>query len=293
MLERLRGMKELPTFLGIGAMRCGTTTLYSCLRQMSDIFLPSIKELNFFDRNFAKGVDYYADYFSTKQPGQIAGEITPDYMYMEECLPRIQETLPHAKFICVLRDPVSRAWSHYKFSVLAGKEQYSFRGALAREEERLKSGGGGYNSIDFYSYRTRGHYIDQLLRFEERFGKDAIKVIFLSELSNSMISVLNDLRSFLGLGPLTDSFILKNTHENKQTQFPLCITLYYQLKKILKQPKKGLFRRLEKGIAWRLQCINTRKTTRPIDHQIANELSYYYQPFDLRLRHWLGRELPW
>ena len=43
----------LPTFLIIGTMKGGTTSLYRYLRQHPEVFMPERKELNFFVDEYA------------------------------------------------------------------------------------------------------------------------------------------------------------------------------------------------------------------------------------------------
>ena len=44
-------MKE-PNFFIVGAPRCGTTALYSYLSEHPNIFMPGVKELNYFADDF-------------------------------------------------------------------------------------------------------------------------------------------------------------------------------------------------------------------------------------------------
>ena len=54
----------LPDFLAVGPIKCGTTQLYQWLYGHPEIFLNSdIKEISFFNRHYAKGVDWYRTFF--------------------------------------------------------------------------------------------------------------------------------------------------------------------------------------------------------------------------------------
>jgi hypothetical protein len=48
-----------PSFLILGARRCGTTTLHSWVGQHPDVLVSRPKETDFFDRAYAKGLDAY------------------------------------------------------------------------------------------------------------------------------------------------------------------------------------------------------------------------------------------
>ncbi len=102
----------LPDFLGIGAMKSGSTWLYENLRCHPEIYLPDQKELYYFSLNYNSGsLRHYATRF---QPGaeKVKGEITPGYSIMPLNRIRfIKRIMPSAKLIFIARDPVYRSWS--------------------------------------------------------------------------------------------------------------------------------------------------------------------------------------
>ena len=67
---------RLPDFVLIGAAKAGTTSLYALLDRHPDIFMPKVKEPEFFARDdrYAEGIESYAAAFAAAAPGQIAGE---------------------------------------------------------------------------------------------------------------------------------------------------------------------------------------------------------------------------
>ena len=108
-------MNGHPDFLCIGAPKCGSTWLHQLLQSHPQVFLPDqIKEVHFFDRHFRRGVNWYHDLFQGSLPGQVCGECTPHYLYLPD--PAIIKDVPSIrKFILILRDPVERLISHYRF----------------------------------------------------------------------------------------------------------------------------------------------------------------------------------
>jgi hypothetical protein len=102
-------------FLILGGQRCGTTWIYSKLNEHPDVFMPSVKEIHFFnvENNYRKGLDYYRTFFETNSTHQLLGEATPDYLCHEKCPERIHEIFPEIRFIVLLRDPVDRAYSAF------------------------------------------------------------------------------------------------------------------------------------------------------------------------------------
>lgn len=120
----------LPSFLIIGAPRCGTTYLVKNLKLHPEIYIPDegaelgSDDVHFFDKytekgsaNFYKGLSWYRSLFQSCGEHQVPGEKTADYLCSEESAQLILETLGgNTKLIVVLRDPVSRAYSHYLHS---------------------------------------------------------------------------------------------------------------------------------------------------------------------------------
>ena len=64
----------LPDFLIIGAMKCGTTSLYHYLRDHPQIFMPTIKAPEFFaeESNWGRGIAWYRRQFEGAGPGVLA-----------------------------------------------------------------------------------------------------------------------------------------------------------------------------------------------------------------------------
>ena len=56
----------LPTFIGIGAQRAGTTWAYNCLAQHPEVYMSEKKELHFFYANYSRGLDWYAAQFAPR-----------------------------------------------------------------------------------------------------------------------------------------------------------------------------------------------------------------------------------
>ena len=112
-------MQGLPDFLVIGAARAGTTAIYSYLRQCPDIFMPRVKEPNFFAFEgealacAGPGADYinnsvtslaaYRDLFATAPASAIKGEASPLYLFAPEAPARIRRHTPDARLVVVLR----------------------------------------------------------------------------------------------------------------------------------------------------------------------------------------------
>lgn len=163
-------------------------------------FPPKPQEIHFFDldENYGRGLSWYESLFADAPEGAVVGQTSPLYMYLPKVTERIAATVPGAKFIFILRDPVTRAYSHYWNSVRYGYETMSFEQALELEPVRLERG-------DFekrhYSYIDRGFYGTQINRYAVTFGRDKLLVLTQDELRVDPSSVLEKCAHFLAVDP--------------------------------------------------------------------------------------------
>jgi hypothetical protein len=157
----------LPTFLGIGVARAGTTWLHTLLADHPDVYMPTRrKEIRFFDVNQERGVAWYETFFCSSADAvnyKAIGEISPQYFYCEECPERIAATLPGAKLLVMLRHPVDRAYSHYGVVVQRRNFRGSFEEFVAMRPTVLDKG--------FYS-----RYLDRYLRHFAR--EQIVELVF-------------------------------------------------------------------------------------------------------------------
>ena len=62
---------------------------------------------------------YFSKAFPAQMPaGHITGEASPGYMVYSEVPQRIKSQLPDVRILAVVRDPVTRAFSSYKYNYL-------------------------------------------------------------------------------------------------------------------------------------------------------------------------------
>ena len=54
---------QRPTFLGIGAQKCGTTWLHKLLSHHPGVFAANPKEIDFFSYGFDRGYEWYGRFF--------------------------------------------------------------------------------------------------------------------------------------------------------------------------------------------------------------------------------------
>jgi hypothetical protein len=187
-----------PDFLLIGAKRGGTTSLWRYLSEHPDV-LPlfprpeKLKGMYYFDEQFGRGDRWYRSHFPTRVRRErpfdwgvptVVGEATPYYLYHPLAPARAHAVVPDAHILVVLRDPVERAYSHYKERCANDTEPLSFAAAVAAEPDRLAgeaeriAAEPGY--VSFFhrhcSYVDQGRYAPMLERWFAAYGRDRVHV---------------------------------------------------------------------------------------------------------------------
>lgn len=253
-------IRVLPDFAILGAQRSGTTTLYNNIIRHPAIFPASVKEVHFFDLFYQMGRNWYRAHFPTRmamwrRSGAITGEGSPYYLFHPHAPRRMHETIPNARLIIILRNPIGRAQSHYEHTFRRKLENLPFQDAIAEEPGRLAGetakilADKSYYSFNHqeYSYLARGLYADQLQAWEKYFPRDQMLVLINEELDADPDATYARIFEFLGVPPFSlGGFVRSN---------------------VAKYDK--------------------------MSPELRERLAEYFRPHNQRLYEWLGRDLPW
>jgi hypothetical protein len=202
----------MPDFLVIGAPKAGTTALHATLAGHPGLYLSPVKEPKFFLSDGpppAKGGPgdaltfrehiwrrpEYEALFDPAPPGTLSGESTPLYLYDRAAMRRIRQTLPDARLIVVVRDPVERAHSNWTHLWSAGLEPVGdFVQACGEEERRIAAGW-----ASFWHYTGLGRYGEQLEYLFTLFPREQVLVLRYRLLVDEPAQSLNRICAFLGV----------------------------------------------------------------------------------------------
>jgi adenosyl cobinamide kinase/adenosyl cobinamide phosphate guanylyltransferase len=196
-----------PEFLVVGTAKSGTSFLakdYLC--QHPNIFLPNSNEFYFFSnlRDFCGPYDQakkklvthdaedYFDNFQAAQPGQKIGEVATEYLYCyKEAIPNIKKYLgEEVKIIIILRDPIKRAFSHYRHMVTKREEPLDFREAIEAQKERKEK-----RWRLTYQYTELSKYYEQVKAYRDNFKQ--VKVLIFEDLVRNPKAFINEIYDFL------------------------------------------------------------------------------------------------
>lgn len=187
-------------FFIIGAQRAGTTLLHHALSQHPDVAMhePVRPEPKHFLRDGSEQItpgEYDRRYFRDRA-APVRGEKGTSYIEFPISGHRILRVFPQAKFLVMVRDPVDRALSNYRFSVEHGLESLPPNEALTPAAEGRPWRHLGLSASPF-AYLRRGRYALYLDAWADAVGRDRIMVARLEGLEG----FLPDIQWFLGLRP--------------------------------------------------------------------------------------------
>ncbi len=213
-------LHTLPNFQIIGFPKCGTTSLFEYLLKHPVVYAPKGKEIDYFDRLYSKGINWYRVGFPSviqkfyvntilKQPF-LTGEATPRYLDSPHALKRIKKTIPNAKFIILMRNPIDRAFSHYNMNIGSDYEYRTFEDAIKHEVKRIE---GRYEKMkkdenyyswdyDLYGYLEHGKYVEKIRPWFDNFPKEQFLIIQTEKFKQDPSKIYNQTLKFLGLSPL-------------------------------------------------------------------------------------------
>jgi hypothetical protein len=176
----------LPTFVVIGAMKTGTSSLASYLRVHPQVFMTTPKEPGFFSMRWDKGLGWYEALFDGAGDAVARGEASTNYTKAPS-LPHVPErmaqVIPDAKLVYVVRNPVPRIRSHYVHNA-------------ANKGERRKIGIAVRDNPDYLDF---SRYAYQLRLFLEHYPRESILVVSSERLRTDREASLKDVFQFVGI----------------------------------------------------------------------------------------------
>ena len=204
----------LPDFLIIGFVKCGTTSLYQYLIKHPNVISAKGKEIDYFDRLYKNGTNWYKNSFPLELKKYflknifnkefLTGEATPRYIEHPHTLQRIKTLIPNSKFVVLLRNPIDRAFSHYKMNLGKGREKRSFETVLLLEVDLYNQ-----HCLPWNSFLGMSFYNQALIRYNKLFEK--ILVLKFEELTTSPNEALKKVERFLEITPFAG---IEVTHKN-------------------------------------------------------------------------------
>lgn len=287
--------------------------MYAYLRETSGVYMSRMKEpLYFASRNFPDRLfgirinvvrnkhDYLRLYDNVRDEIAI-GEASASYLWDNEAPKLIHDTIPKARIIIMLRDPVERAFSHYLMHLRDGSEtNLSFYDALKNDYDSEARKELGLSHL----YIGYGLYSQQVKRYLDIFGREQVKVIIFEEFVKSVIDTVRDILEFLGIAGI--AALPYNIEEAYNVysaprfrSIPILLNLVARLRnKTRRKENKTNYQKLHSGapVGKRtvLRKILSKRSIKPqVPHEARLFLENIYHDDIIRLQRILDRSLPW
>ena len=251
-------LRVLPDFVVIGSSKSGTTSLHYYLIQHPRII--SERNVHFFEYMQTNSIEWYRAHFPTKAYKNFkkltVGEQTATYLFHPLIPKRIHTTIPNAKLIVVLRNPVDRAYSNYTHQVREGIEKRTFEEAIKSELKRIeicknnseyKINNDDFSSHVIFSYLRHGIYVDFIKAWMEFFTKEQFLILPTYDLNNNRAKFLKQVFDYLNV----QNFEIKDVERQNVGEYK---KLDKSMRKFLvdyyRPHNERLFKLLEKNFDW-------------------------------------------
>jgi hypothetical protein len=204
-----------PEYYVVGTAKAGTTSLFRYFLDHPQVFVPSNKETYFFGKycyedSKIETIQEYQRIFSSAARDDKCVEVSTSYLYSKTAASEIKEYNPDAKIIIILRNPVDRAFSNYKYKLKTGKENcFNFEDAVSLEKSRI-SEGAPYG----FHYINMGLYFNQVKRYIDIFDKDNLLILLFDELKTDPELFYQKITDFMGIESLADFNVAKKFNKS-------------------------------------------------------------------------------
>ncbi|MTE11476.1 hypothetical protein [Nocardia aurantiaca] len=256
---RFGGSRALPDFTCVGVLESGTTDLAAYLMQHPSIVAPLTKEIG---HGFPVG---WGPYLPTEREKAAVAERTgralvghfDPLLHDVPLIDNLRESNPGAKVVLMPRDPVRRAYSHYKWDLfLSGRDG-------------LRTGRYGESFAEYVSVALRafpgpppptmlptmpmlaaGIYVNSVRRRLDTYGRENVHLVVAEDFFADVSETVCGIHEFLGLpaiGPRLRAHVLNRN----PLEFPLAeAESLARLREFYRPYNERLYELLDRDLGW-------------------------------------------
>ncbi|WKD51447.1 sulfotransferase family protein [Microbulbifer spongiae] len=203
--------KKLAPAICIGGMKCGTSTLWDMLTQHPEVLACSVKEPSYFavrDKENLSIDEYYSiwPWDENDEEKRVIFEASTHYSKFPAsnvAADQIEEIIPNAKIIYLVRDPIRRIESQLAHHISRGELSCNL----------LDKGRWKKNTHLFNLSR----YGERILPYIKHLGKEKILIVSLEELIDDYKKALCKIENFLSLTPFNGYTQLKKSNPRRMS----------------------------------------------------------------------------
>ena len=308
--NRLKSVADYRYLIVGGTTKAATTSLFTYLADHPAICAATYKETRFFlssdyplpsKYRYRGDVEEYNLLFSDADETQLRMESTPDYLYCEEAREQIATSLPDAKLIFSLREPVSRLISWYRFAKQIGKLPQSLN--FDAYVESLFAAANRHEALEEQHLQTlqQGCYTIYLKHYFNRFDPVCIHTLFYEELAAQPADTMAKLCHFAGIDAgFYSDYGFKVTNRTQQMRnselhrkyrdFRFRLRQWTHNKSVIHIPLRAIRRTIE-PLYLRLNAQPDEKTQ--MSEETRHRLMDYYNSDVQALGELIGKPIPW
>ncbi|RMF56768.1 MAG: sulfotransferase [Bacteroidetes bacterium] len=290
-----------PNFFIIGAPKCGTTSLAAWLAEHPYVYMSPIKEPFFFSRDLRNSRiqdwnTYLRLFEGVQAQHQAIGEASTIYLFSKVAVPAIEEEIPGAKYIVMLRNPVEMVYSLHEQQYRSFNEDVEVfweAWKLAGERKVGRHIPPKCKDPVLLNYPEWGRLGEQLERLYRIVPRERVLVILLDDVKENPRREYLRVLDFLSVpDDGRNTFPVYNPARAWRSRY--IARFVRALAKTVSYSKyvRGILPRRSLGIVRRLESWNTRKHSRPpLSPAVRTELEAYFAKEVERLERLLGRNL--
>ncbi|MGQ0703704.1 MAG: sulfotransferase domain-containing protein [Gemmatimonadales bacterium] len=209
-LRRFGGERVYPNFASVGPLKSGTSDLANYLFQHPSILPPLAKEIP--SAKSADWLPYYPtraefDAVARAQGTALTGFFYP-WLHKVALIDELGSVAPQAKIILLLRDPVERAYSHYKWDLFLGGPGLRQMAYFATFLDNVRTAVELFPAITMPSacghpMLASGIYHRAVELWMRKFGRENVLIVTSEEFFRDPGKVVAACLDFLGVPPIT------------------------------------------------------------------------------------------
>lgn len=197
--------ESAPTYLILGGTtKAATTSVFTYLRDHPEVCGATLKETRYFldteyplpiPRSYREGAGNYERYFDPCAGRPVRVEATPDYLYSEETPDALRRHLSDVRCVFILRDPVDRLVSWYRFARQNGQlpSDCSFETYVSQQLDGTAPSGQPWRAVE------QGRYARYLRPYIDVLGRNRVETLFFEEVTGRPREALRRIASFAGI----------------------------------------------------------------------------------------------
>lgn len=216
-------------FILMGMPKCGTTSFFQVMKQHSQIEMPFTGKHVVYYKKFKNVHEFDKKYWRGRAEKRKHGFCAENWnIYKINALEMAVDFKRDIKILFIVRNPVERAYSEYKYSHSMCYSNFNIKDIYRFYKNTHEKSFDRY--VETYLHKNRkifrnGKYFEIINPFIKSFGKDKVKVIIFEELIQNKEKAYQEIFDFLEIRKERCNFDIK-TNEGKmipEDAFEYCL----------------------------------------------------------------------